>query len=38
VLTRLTGAGALYLVAVCLIPTFLQQTWHVRSTLAARPC
>jgi preprotein translocase subunit SecY len=29
VLTRLTGAGALYLVAVCLIPTFLQQTWHV---------
>ena len=29
VLTRLTGAGALYLVAVCLVPTFLQQTWHV---------
>ncbi len=29
VLTRLTGAGALYLVAVCLVPTFLQQNWHV---------
>ncbi len=29
VLTRLTGAGALYLVLVCLIPTFLQQSWHV---------
>jgi preprotein translocase subunit SecY len=29
VLTRLTGAGALYLVAVCLIPTLLQQSWHV---------
>jgi preprotein translocase subunit SecY len=29
VLTRLTGAGALYLVIVCLVPTFLQQTWHV---------
>ncbi|MEO8803914.1 MAG: preprotein translocase subunit SecY [Rudaea sp.] len=29
VLTRLTGAGAIYLVAVCLIPTFLQQSWHV---------
>jgi preprotein translocase subunit SecY len=29
VLTRLTGAGALYLVAVCLVPTFLNQTWHV---------
>jgi preprotein translocase subunit SecY len=29
VLTRLTGAGALYLAAVCLIPTFLQSEWHV---------
>ena len=29
VLTRLTGAGALYLAAVCLIPTFLQTAWHV---------
>jgi len=29
VLTRLTGAGALYLVFVCLVPTFLNQTWHV---------
>ncbi|HEX6834141.1 MAG TPA: preprotein translocase subunit SecY, partial [Rudaea sp.] len=29
VLTRLTGAGALYLVIVCLVPTFLQQTWRV---------
>jgi preprotein translocase subunit SecY len=29
VLTRLTGAGALYLVLVCLVPTFLNQTWHV---------
>ncbi|MBS0486820.1 MAG: preprotein translocase subunit SecY, partial [Proteobacteria bacterium] len=29
VLTRLTGAGAIYLVAVCLIPTLLQQNWHV---------
>jgi preprotein translocase subunit SecY len=29
VLTRLTGAGALYLVAVCLVPTFLSQSWHV---------
>ncbi len=29
VLTRLTGAGALYLVMVCLVPTFLNQTWHV---------
>ena len=29
VLTRLTLAGALYLVAVCLVPTFLNQTWHV---------
>ena len=29
VLTRLTGAGALYLVVVCLVPTILQNTWHV---------
>ncbi|MHB8678421.1 MAG: preprotein translocase subunit SecY [Rudaea sp.] len=29
VLTRLTGAGAIYLVAVCLVPTLLQQSWHV---------
>ena len=29
VLTRLTGAGALYLVAICLVPTFLTQSWHV---------
>lgn len=29
VLTRLTGVGALYLTAVCLVPDFLQSTWHV---------
>jgi preprotein translocase subunit SecY len=29
VLTRLTGAGALYLVAVCLVPSILQTAWHV---------
>ncbi|MEO7063562.1 MAG: preprotein translocase subunit SecY [Dokdonella sp.] len=29
VLTRLTGAGALYLVAVCLIPDILRNEWHV---------
>ncbi|MEN6540646.1 MAG: preprotein translocase subunit SecY [Mizugakiibacter sp.] len=29
VLTRLTGAGALYLVAVCALPTFMQSAWHV---------
>jgi preprotein translocase subunit SecY len=29
VLTRLTGAGALYLVAVCLVPSLLQTAWHV---------
>jgi preprotein translocase subunit SecY len=29
VLTRLTGAGALYLVAVCLVPSILQSAWHV---------
>ena len=28
-LTRLTGAGALYLVLVCVVPTFLQQYFHV---------
>ena len=29
VMTRLTGVGALYLVLVCLVPTFLQNAWHV---------
>jgi preprotein translocase subunit SecY len=29
VMTRLTGIGALYLVAVCLVPNFMQNTWHV---------
>ena len=29
VMTRLTGVGALYLVAVCLVPSFMQQAWHV---------
>ena len=29
VLTRLTGAGALYLVAVCLVPSLMQNAWHV---------
>ena len=29
VLSRLTGAGALYLVAVCLVPTFLQTAWNI---------
>lgn len=29
VLTRLTGAGALYLVAVCLLPEILRSTWKV---------
>jgi preprotein translocase subunit SecY len=29
VLTRLTGAGALYLVGVCLVPTLLSRGWHV---------
>ncbi len=29
VLTRLTGAGAIYLVAVCLIPDILRNAWHV---------
>ena len=29
VLTRLTGAGALYLVAVCLLPEFMRLGWNV---------
>jgi preprotein translocase subunit SecY len=29
VMTRLTGVGALYLVAVCLVPSFMQKFWHV---------
>jgi len=29
VMTRLTTVGAVYLVAVCLVPTFLQNMWHV---------
>ncbi|WP_114239842.1 preprotein translocase subunit SecY [Dyella sp. C9] len=29
VMTRLTGVGALYLVLVCLVPSFLQKAWHV---------
>jgi preprotein translocase subunit SecY len=29
VLTRLTGAGAIYLVAVCLIPDILRNAWNV---------
>ncbi|HET7931686.1 MAG TPA: preprotein translocase subunit SecY [Rhodanobacteraceae bacterium] len=29
VLTRLTAAGAIYLAAVCLIPTFMQTEWNV---------
>ncbi len=29
VLTRLTAAGAIYLAAVCLIPTFMQSEWNV---------
>ncbi len=29
VLTRLTGAGALYLVVVCLVPDILRNAWHV---------
>ena len=37
VLTRLTGAGALYLVAVCLVPDFhAQRAGTCRSTSAAR--
>jgi preprotein translocase subunit SecY len=29
VITRLTGAGALYLVAVCLLPEFMVSAWNV---------
>jgi preprotein translocase subunit SecY len=29
VMTRLTGVGALYVVLVCLVPTFMQNAWHV---------
>ena len=29
VMSRLTGVGAIYLVLVCLVPTFLQNAWHV---------
>ena len=29
VMTRLTGIGALYLVAVCLLPSILQTSWNV---------
>jgi preprotein translocase subunit SecY len=29
VMTRLTGVGALYLVLVCLVPSFMHQAWHV---------
>jgi preprotein translocase subunit SecY len=29
VMTRLTGVGALYLVLVCLVPSFMQGAWHV---------
>jgi preprotein translocase subunit SecY len=29
VMTRLTGVGAIYLVLVCLVPTFLQKSWNV---------
>lgn len=29
VMTRLTGVGALYLVLVCLVPTFMQRSWNV---------
>jgi len=29
VLTRLTGAGALYLVLVCLVPEIMRKTWNV---------
>jgi preprotein translocase subunit SecY len=37
VLTRLTGAGALYLVLVCLVPTFLNQTCTCRPTRRNSP-
>ncbi|MGB3462910.1 preprotein translocase subunit SecY [Rhodanobacter lindaniclasticus] len=29
VMTRLTAVGAIYLVLVCLVPSFMQQAWHV---------
>src|SRR3954471_18262700 len=29
VLTRLTFGGALYIAAVCILPSFMQQRWHV---------
>ncbi|MBB3227419.1 preprotein translocase subunit SecY [Luteibacter sp. Sphag1AF] len=29
VMTRLTGVGALYIVLVCLVPSFMQNAWHV---------
>jgi preprotein translocase subunit SecY len=29
VMTRLTGIGAMYLVAVCLVPDLLRNAWHV---------
>jgi preprotein translocase subunit SecY len=29
VMTRLTGVGALYLVLVCLVPSFMQKSWNV---------
>jgi preprotein translocase subunit SecY len=29
VMTRLTAVGAIYLVLVCLVPNFMQNTWHV---------
>ncbi|HEX7340681.1 MAG TPA: preprotein translocase subunit SecY [Rhodanobacteraceae bacterium] len=29
VMTRLTTVGAIYLVLVCLVPTFMQSHWHV---------
>ena len=29
VMTRLTAVGAVYLVLVCLVPTFMQSYWHV---------
>ncbi len=29
VMTRLTGVGAMYLVLVCLVPSFMQNAWHV---------
>jgi preprotein translocase subunit SecY len=29
VMTRLTAVGALYLVLVCLVPSFMQNAWHV---------